>query len=91
MVTSMEIGILVRASPKKMVIKIKVGVNFCIAQKKWSLLRSLQMENPIKSSIVDVEPGHKRKQSEKLIREGTDVKGEKKQKIVENEQGVVLS
>ena len=47
--------------------------------------------NPIKSSIVDVEPGHKRKQSEKLIREGTDVKGEKKQKIVENEQGVVLS
>ena len=49
------------------------------------------MENPIKSSIVDVKPGHKRKQSEKLIREGTDVKGEKKQKIVENEQGVVLS
>ena len=80
-----------KGQPKKMVIKIKVGVNLCIAQKKWSLLRSLQMENPIKSSIVDVAPGHKRKQSEKLIREGTDVKGEKKQKIVENEQGVVLS
>ena len=42
-----------------------------------------------KSSIVDVELGFKRKQTGNLNREGTDIKGEKKQKIVENEQGVV--
>ena len=35
-----------------------------------------------------MEPGYKRKQTKKLIREGMEVKGEKKQKIVENEQGV---
>ena len=40
------------------------------------------------SSVVDMEHGHKRKQTKKLIREGMEVKGEKKQKIVENEQGV---
>lgn len=70
---------------------IKRDVNLCIAQKKWSLLRSLHIKNPIKSSIIDVEAGHKRKQTEELIREGTDDKGDKKQKIVENVQGVVAT
>ncbi|KAK7853356.1 vesicle-associated membrane protein 714 [Quercus suber] len=41
------------------------------------------------SSIVDVELGHKRKQTENLNREATGVKGEKKHRIVENEQGAV--
>ena len=43
------------------------------------------------SSIVDVELGHKMKQTENLNREATGVKGEKKYRIVENEQGVVLT
>ena len=41
------------------------------------------------SSIVDLEPGKKRKQAENLNKEATDIKGEKKHRIVENEQGVV--
>ena len=41
------------------------------------------------SSIVDVEPGQKRKQAENLNKEATYVKGEKKHRVVENEQGVV--
>ena len=43
----------------------------------------------INSSIVDVEPEHKRKQAENMNKEATGVKGEKKHRTVENEQGVV--
>ena len=43
------------------------------------------------SSIIKVELGHKRKQTKTLNRERTDVKGKKKHKIVENEQGVVAT
>ena len=41
------------------------------------------------SSIVDLELGKKRKQTENLNKEATTIKGEKKHRIVENEQGVV--
>ena len=41
------------------------------------------------SSIVDLELGKKRKQTENLNKEATAIKGEKKHRIVENEQGVV--
>ena len=43
----------------------------------------------INSPIVDVEPGHKRNQAENMNKEATSVKGEKKHRIVENEQGFV--
>ena len=41
------------------------------------------------SSIIDVETRQKRKQAENVNKEATDVKGEKKHRTVENEQGVV--
>ena len=80
-----------KGQPKKNGNQDKSGSQSLHSPKKVESIKESTNGNPIKSSIVDVEPGHKRKQSEKLIREGTDVKGEKKQKIVENEQGVVLS
>ena len=43
----------------------------------------------INSSIIDVEPGQKRKQAENMNKEATIVKGEKKHRILENEQDVV--
>ena len=43
----------------------------------------------INSSIVNVEPRQQKKQVENVNKEATVVKGEKKHKIVENEQGVV--
>ena len=55
--------------------------------KKVEFVKESTNGNPIKSSVVDMEHGDKRKQTEKLIWEGMEVKGEKKQKIVENEQG----
>ena len=47
--------------------------------------------NFINSSIADMEPGHKRKQAENMNKEATGVKGEKKHRILENEQGVALT
>ena len=45
--------------------------------------------NFINSSIADMEPGHKRKQAENMSKKATGVKGEKKRRIVEHEQGIV--
>ena len=45
--------------------------------------------NFINSSIADMEPGHKRKQVENMNKEATGVKGEKKRRTVEHEQGIV--
>ena len=39
----------------------------------------------INSSIIDVEPGQKRKQAENMNKEAMIVKGEKKHRTVENE------
>ena len=91
MVTCMETGIIVRSDPKKSGNQDKRGSQSLHSPKKVEFVKESTNGNPIKSSVVDVEHGHKRKQTEKLIREGMEVKGEKKQKIVENEQGVVLS
>ena len=43
----------------------------------------------INGSIVDVEPRNKRKQAKNLMKEATGVMRKKKQRIMENEQGVV--
>ena len=43
----------------------------------------------INSSIVNVEPRQQKKQAENVNKEATVVKGEKKQRTMENEQGVV--
>ena len=77
-----------KVRPKKGGNQDKRGSQSLHSPKKVEFVKELTNGNPIKSSVVDVEHGHKRKQTKKLIREGMEVKGEKKQKIVENEQGV---
>ena len=43
----------------------------------------------INFSIVNVEPRQQKKQAENVNKEATVVKGEKKQRTMENEQGIV--
>ena len=47
--------------------------------------RTTRPQTLINSSIIDVEPGQKRKQAENMNKEATIVKGEKKHRTVENE------
>ena len=54
----------------------------------WKRLTT-RSQTLINSSIVDVEFGKKRNQVENMNKEATIVKGEKKHRIVENEQDVV--
>ena len=77
-----------KGRPKKSGNQDKSGSQSLHIPKKVESVKESTNGNPIKSSVVDVEPGYERKQTKKLIREGTDVKGKKKQKIVKNEQGV---
>ena len=47
--------------------------------------RTTRPQTLINSSIIDVEPGQKRKQAKNMNKEATIVKGEKKHRTVENE------
>ena len=58
------------------------------AMMNWKRL-TIRPQTLINSSIVDMESGQKRKQVENMNKEATVVKGEKKHRIVENEQDVV--
>ena len=58
------------------------------AMMNWKRLGT-RPQTLINSSIVDLELGHKRKQAENMNKEHTIVKGKKKKRIMENEQGVV--
>ena len=77
-----------KVQPKKSGNQDKSGSQSLHSPKRVEFVKESTNGNPIKSSVVDVEPGYERKQTKKLIRESMEVKGEKKQKIVENEQGV---
>ena len=54
------------------------------AMRNWKRLTT-RPQTLINSSIVDMEPGQKRKQAENMNKEATIVKGEKKHRTVENE------
>ena len=58
------------------------------AMMNWKRLTT-RSQTLINSSIVDVEFGKKRNQVENMNKEATIVKGEKKHRILENEQDVV--
>ena len=60
------------------------------AMMNWKRLTT-RPQTLINSSIVDMELGQKWKQVENMNKEATGVKGEKKHRILENEQGVALT
>ena len=60
------------------------------AMMNWKRL-TIRPQTLINSSIVDVEPRKKRKLAENMNKEATGVKGEKKHRTLENEQGVALT
>ena len=60
------------------------------AMMNWKRL-TIRPQTLINSSIVDVELGKKRKLAKNMNKEVTGVKGEKKHRILENEQGVALT
>ena len=60
------------------------------AMMNWKRL-TIRPQTLINSSIVDVEPRKKRKLAENMNKEATGVKGERKHRILENEQGVALT
>ena len=105
MVMCKETKILVRAGPKKSGDQGKGVSQSLHSPKKVEFVEESTVGSPktmniwkrlttrphilINSSIVDMEPRHKRKQAENLNKEATGVKVEKKHRIVKNEQGVV--
>ena len=60
------------------------------AMMNWKRL-TIRPQTLINSSIVDVEPRKKRKLAENMNKEATGVKGEKKHRTLDNEQGVALT
>ena len=67
--------------PKKSGNQDKRGSQSLHSPKKVEFVKESTNGNPIKSSVVDLEHGHKRKQTKKLIREGTNVKGKRNKKL----------
>ena len=88
MVTCKEKRILARAGPKEVELVEKSTIGSPKAMRNWKRLTT-RPRTLINSSIVDVEPGQKRKQAENMNKETTGVKGKKKHKTMENEQCVV--
>ena len=75
-------------SPKKVEFVEESTIGSPKTMKNWKRLTT-RSQIIINSSIVDVEPGLKRRQVENLIKEATGVMRKKKHRIVENEQGVM--
>ena len=73
MVTCKEKRILARAGPKEVELVEKSTIGSPKAMRNWKRLTT-RPQTLINSSIVDVEPGQKRKQAENMNKETTGVK-----------------
>ena len=74
----------IHAQPKVVEFVEKSTIGSLKAMMNWKR-HTTRPQTLINSSIIDVEPGQKRKQAENMNKEATIVKGEKKHRTVENE------